>query len=148
RCGAPFDCASGVCESETCAAPSCGDGVRNGDETDVDCGGACEPCLDGGHAGGASCATSTAPGTRGVPLALLVLVALALIVRSSRSRRGSARADERLDLAPEHRLGSRRGRAARRCTSVNAWARHPLSSTPSPCSCVGGARDDPGAARR
>lgn len=27
--------------------PSCGDGVVNQDETDVDCGGSCSPCLDG-----------------------------------------------------------------------------------------------------
>jgi hypothetical protein len=32
-----------------CAAPvpSCTDGVRNGDETDVDCGGGCAPCAEG-----------------------------------------------------------------------------------------------------
>ena len=50
------DCASLVCSpvSATCVAESCGDGVRNGDESDVDCGGGCEAacatgreCFDG-----------------------------------------------------------------------------------------------------
>ena len=40
-CLAKTDCKSGVCTSNTCAAPSCSDGVKNGDETDVDCGGSC-----------------------------------------------------------------------------------------------------------
>lgn len=30
-----------------CAPPSCEDGLRSGDESDVDCGGSCEPCADG-----------------------------------------------------------------------------------------------------
>jgi formylglycine-generating enzyme required for sulfatase activity len=40
-CGAATDCTSGVCEpaARTCAAPSATDGVKNADETDVDCGG-------------------------------------------------------------------------------------------------------------
>ncbi|MFO7567894.1 MAG: hypothetical protein R6X02_34960 [Enhygromyxa sp.] len=29
-----------------CIVPSCTDGVKNGDETDVDCGGGCDPCGD------------------------------------------------------------------------------------------------------
>ena len=29
------------------ASPSCDDGARNGDETDVDCGGSCTPCAEG-----------------------------------------------------------------------------------------------------
>ena len=45
------DCASGRCNN-TCYAlddsdttkASCSDGVLNGDETDIDCGGSCEPC--------------------------------------------------------------------------------------------------------
>jgi len=28
-------------------APTCSDGVKNGDESDVDCGGRCAPCADG-----------------------------------------------------------------------------------------------------
>jgi hypothetical protein len=35
------DCISGVCTAGTCRAPACNDNVRNGDETDVDCGGSC-----------------------------------------------------------------------------------------------------------
>ena len=42
------DCASGACSGtpRACQAPSCTDGVRNGAETDVDCGGGC-PTLCG-----------------------------------------------------------------------------------------------------
>jgi hypothetical protein len=41
-----WGCASGVCNlnSHTCSAPTCMDGVKNGVETDVDCGGPCPPC--------------------------------------------------------------------------------------------------------
>ena len=38
------DCASGVCSSGRCQTPTCSDGVRNGAETGVDCGGACPLC--------------------------------------------------------------------------------------------------------
>ena len=41
------DCASGLCSGtpRACQTPSCTDGVRNGAETDVDCGGTCPtPC--------------------------------------------------------------------------------------------------------
>lgn len=38
-------CGEGRCA--TPAAPTCRDRVRNGDETDIDCGGACQPCADG-----------------------------------------------------------------------------------------------------
>jgi hypothetical protein len=34
--------------SESGAAPTCVDAMHNGDETDVDCGGACPPCANGG----------------------------------------------------------------------------------------------------
>ncbi|MDB4953681.1 MAG: Tryptophan synthase alpha chain [Myxococcales bacterium] len=40
-CVGLFGCGSGP-------VPLCNDGVRNGDETDVDCGGTCGPCEDGG----------------------------------------------------------------------------------------------------
>jgi hypothetical protein len=40
-CGAATDCTSGICDAatSTCNAPGCGDGVLNGTETDLDCGG-------------------------------------------------------------------------------------------------------------
>ncbi len=53
-CTLPTDCQSGVCNPGNlcdpliatcvCQAPACVDGVLNGDETDVDCGGSCAPC--------------------------------------------------------------------------------------------------------
>ena len=45
RCAGNTDCASGVCNATTlrCVPNQCFDGVRNGSETDVDCGGSCEP---------------------------------------------------------------------------------------------------------
>jgi Fibrinogen beta and gamma chains, C-terminal globular domain len=43
-CGEPSDCASGVCVAEQCQPPSCEDGVQNGDESGIDCGGSCEEC--------------------------------------------------------------------------------------------------------
>lgn len=33
--------------SNACTQADCGDGKRNGDETDIDCGGACPACADG-----------------------------------------------------------------------------------------------------
>src|SRR5690606_28723595 len=43
-------CAGGVCDGQGSCVDHCGDGVKNFSETDVDCGGSCEPC-----ALGASC---------------------------------------------------------------------------------------------
>ena len=49
-CVLPTDCKSGVCEAVPvgtaiiCQPPSCTDGVQNGSETGVDCGGSCPPC--------------------------------------------------------------------------------------------------------
>jgi len=44
------DCTSGVCTDSLCVAPTCGDGVANGSESDVDCGGAdCVLCADLQH---------------------------------------------------------------------------------------------------
>ncbi len=60
-CLGAIDCTSGVCTGGTCAAPTPTDGVKNGDETDVDCGGtsgkkcaATKGCL-----AGADCVTDT-----------------------------------------------------------------------------------------
>src|SRR3569832_2560968 len=42
------DCQSGNCMGGLCQAPSCTDGIKNGAETDVDCGGtACPACETG-----------------------------------------------------------------------------------------------------
>jgi hypothetical protein len=42
ECLSPGDCTSKVCTVlGACAPPECGDGVKNGDETDTDCGGPC-----------------------------------------------------------------------------------------------------------
>jgi hypothetical protein len=41
ECLLPIDCRSSVCDGGICVAPSCTDGVKNGDETGVDCGGSC-----------------------------------------------------------------------------------------------------------
>ncbi|HLX69933.1 MAG TPA: hypothetical protein VKV04_09935 [Verrucomicrobiae bacterium] len=41
-------CPSKVCANSVCQAASCSDGVKNGNETDVDCGGGtCSPCANG-----------------------------------------------------------------------------------------------------
>ncbi len=59
KCLKPTDCQSGVClptgimgsgMPNTCQAPTCNDGVKNGNETGTDCGGGggCPPCGDGG----------------------------------------------------------------------------------------------------
>ena len=54
ECTIDADCDSGVCSGDPalCSAPSCEDNVRNGDETDVDCGGDCDPCGVGDECGG------------------------------------------------------------------------------------------------
>lgn len=48
-CVANTDCASQVCDPVTlrCSMASCFDGVQNGYETGLDCGGDCDPCEDG-----------------------------------------------------------------------------------------------------
>jgi hypothetical protein len=52
---ASASCPSGVCAAGACQAASCTDGVKNGPETDVDCGGGCpSACPDG-----ATCAANT-----------------------------------------------------------------------------------------
>ena len=46
ECATGADCGSGVCQNNACVAASCADTVKNGDETDTDCGGGCGPCAD------------------------------------------------------------------------------------------------------
>jgi hypothetical protein len=41
ECNQGSQCASLVCTGHVCQAPACNDGVQNGTETDVDCGGSC-----------------------------------------------------------------------------------------------------------
>ena len=45
-CSDDLDCDSGNCDGGVCAVSLCADGLRNGTETDLDCGGACAPCAD------------------------------------------------------------------------------------------------------
>jgi hypothetical protein len=46
-CRAAADCASIHCANGRCAAATCNDAIKNGAESDVDCGGpSCAPCLD------------------------------------------------------------------------------------------------------
>ncbi|WP_438004698.1 hypothetical protein WME89_38945 [Sorangium sp. So ce321] len=56
-CRSSADCKSSVCDGDRCAPATCDDGVRNGDETGIDCGGPpCPPCPAGrGCRTGASC---------------------------------------------------------------------------------------------
>ena len=45
ECVSGTNCASGVCKTNICVAAQCNDAVKNGNETDVDCGGgSCPPC--------------------------------------------------------------------------------------------------------
>jgi hypothetical protein len=55
ECVRGSDCASGVCMAGRCAMAMCTDGIRNGTETGIDCGGSCPVCpvlvmLGGGSA--------------------------------------------------------------------------------------------------
>ncbi|MFT3769699.1 MAG: putative metal-binding motif-containing protein [Minicystis sp.] len=47
HCSTAAQCASGVCTNGFCSSPVCTDGVQNGSETAVDCGGSCSPCAAG-----------------------------------------------------------------------------------------------------
>lgn len=46
-CSIAQDCQSNACDAGACRAPSCTDGVRDGYEGDVDCGGSCPSCATG-----------------------------------------------------------------------------------------------------
>ena len=69
-CKVGFDCRSGICNNNLCAASpdaansSPTDGMKNGDETDVDCGGSRAPkCADGkGCAVGGDCKDAVCTG--------------------------------------------------------------------------------------
>src|SRR6187431_1399517 len=47
HCSTNKDCESAFCKNEFCAQASCADKLENHDETGVDCGGSCLPCLAG-----------------------------------------------------------------------------------------------------
>jgi hypothetical protein len=47
ECIADADCTSDVCKDFACAPASCNDMTKNGTETDLDCGGACQDCATG-----------------------------------------------------------------------------------------------------
>lgn len=46
-CTKPTDCESGACDAGTCRAPTCNDALRDGFESDVDCGASCGKCAVG-----------------------------------------------------------------------------------------------------
>ena len=71
NCALAGDCLSGVCTAGVCQAPTCTDGVHNGTETAVDCGGLCAPptpwYLDkdnDGYGAGAAATACAAPGPK------------------------------------------------------------------------------------
>src|SRR6185369_11784680 len=74
KCGSTSGCSSGVCLNGNCAAPKCDDTVKNGNETDVDCGGSCSPCIPGQKCGQGSdcnslvCDLSAQPAVCKIPL--------------------------------------------------------------------------------
>lgn len=71
-CAANVDCESAHCVNNACAAPTCDDQIKNGGETDTDCGGSCTArcaatkgcsvnadCIDGICGGDKKCAVPT-----------------------------------------------------------------------------------------
>ncbi len=48
-CNHDADCTNGTCNKNHVCRDLCTDGVKNYDETDVDCGGSCPTCSDGKH---------------------------------------------------------------------------------------------------
>ena len=62
-CFASSDCASRRCVTGHCQAASCSDGISNGGETGVDCGGPCGSCANGqGCCAGADCQSGNCSG--------------------------------------------------------------------------------------
>lgn len=47
ECNLGSDCPSAVCQDSVCRIAECGNGSKDGTETDVDCGGMCGGCSDG-----------------------------------------------------------------------------------------------------
>jgi hypothetical protein len=48
-CLTDTDCAAGVCRLHECQPSTCSNGLKDGTETDVDCGGTCPPCREAAH---------------------------------------------------------------------------------------------------
>src|SRR6185436_10208048 len=63
QCKVNADCVGGSCSQNLCRNPTCNDKVRNGIETDVDCGGgACAACPKGKSCNdGGDCITGACP---------------------------------------------------------------------------------------
>jgi hypothetical protein len=58
HCAAPSDCQSGACDAGSCGPPSCTNGLRDGFESDVDCGApGCARCALGQTCYGGDCDT-------------------------------------------------------------------------------------------
>lgn len=59
------DCASGNCTAQhTCGAATCMDTIKNGTESDTDCGGMCSKCPNGKHCNGPTdCVSNSCSGT-------------------------------------------------------------------------------------
>ena len=71
-CKSAADCLSGVCDATSgqCAAPKCTDKVKNGSESDMDCGGTCPACADGKTCTKATdCSSGVCDATSGLCLA-------------------------------------------------------------------------------
>lgn len=64
ECNDSAQCASGICSGAVCLPPKCDDGIRNGTESDIDCGGdTCLPCSAGdGCVSGADCYSGVCQG--------------------------------------------------------------------------------------
>jgi hypothetical protein len=59
-CASAGDCTSQVCSGGTCQPPSCTDGIKNGTEVGVDCGGGCPGCALGAPCSvGSDCQSGT-----------------------------------------------------------------------------------------
>jgi uncharacterized protein YkwD len=54
ECLVESDCSDGICQANQCVPAACGDGVQNGDESAIDCGGSCAPCANGVQCNGAA----------------------------------------------------------------------------------------------
>jgi hypothetical protein len=53
-CLSDADCPGQICKGTVCVPMGCSDAVKDGGETDKDCGGPCNPCADGLHCVGAA----------------------------------------------------------------------------------------------